>query len=225
MEPQAQSMARARGTGLRRLAGSARRELSARMERLLHPLRRWRARSRLTDGDGWDTIVFVCHGNICRSPYAASVLERLLVESGGATAKVRSAGRLDAGRPCPAAGVRVAAARGVDLGAHRSVRLLALDDLPRRSLVVVMDGEQRRWVVRWFGHAAADVLVLGDLDPERPGRRGVPDPWQLGEAAFEASYARIDRCVAELAARLPRPPAERVNRRGTARTAAGRGAP
>ena len=52
------------------------------------------------------------------------------------------------------------------------------------------------------GHVRADtnrVLVLGDLDPLPVQRRTIPDPWGSSDAAFDASYDRIYRCVCELA--------------------------
>jgi hypothetical protein len=49
------------------------------------------------------------------------------------------------------------------------------------------------------GEVAPPAILLGDLDPERPGRREIQDPWGHPPAVFESSFDRIDRCLIELA--------------------------
>ena len=66
------------------------------------------------------------------------------------------------------------------------------------DLVVVMEPRQARAVQTLFGRDGHDIVVLGDLDPEPIATRAIADPVEQPEAAFEASYTRIDRCVAEL---------------------------
>ena len=61
---------------------------------------------------------------------------------------------------------------------------------------------QRREVCDRFGRARRDVLVLGDLDPERVETRTIRDPVERPPAVFEQTYARIERCVRELARAL-----------------------
>src|SRR6266700_3534397 len=86
-------------------------------DRLLHPLRR-RTASRALRARPWPrTILVVCHGNICRSPFAAGLLARAL---GPAGTRVASAGFVGPGRPAPAEGSIAAARRGIDLSRHRS---------------------------------------------------------------------------------------------------------
>jgi protein-tyrosine-phosphatase len=98
----------------------------------------------------------------------------------------------------------VASRRGIDLSAHRAM-LLTRDLARTAGLVVVMSEDQRRSVVQDFGRAPGGILVLGDLDPLPIDLRTVRDPWRQPEAAFEDSYARIDRCVAELVKALREP--------------------
>jgi protein-tyrosine-phosphatase len=61
-----------------------------------------------------------------------------------------------------------------------------------------MEPRQRRALQDLFGRDGCAVLVLGDLDPEPAATRTIADPVEQPEAAFEASYRRIDRCVDEL---------------------------
>jgi protein-tyrosine phosphatase len=161
--------------------------------RLLHPLRRRAARAALRARMP-RTIVVVCHGNICRSPVAAGLLQQAL---GPAGIRVESAGFMGPNRRCPRDAVMTAARRGVDLTQHRS-RLLVPDLVKAADLIVVMEPEQQRQVVERFGRLSRDVIVLGDLDPVSIETRTIRDPIEQGPDVFEASYARIERCVAAL---------------------------
>ena len=167
-------------------------------DRVLHPLRRRRALRALRGRHRPASVLVVCHGNVCRSPFAAALLRPAFVGNG---VRVDSAGFMGPGRPSPPAAVAVAARYGVDLGAHRS-ELLTPNRARAAHLVVVMDPAQRREVCDRFGRARRDVLVLGDLDPERVETRTIRDPVERPPAVFEQTYARIERCVRELARAL-----------------------
>ena len=77
-------------------------------ERLLHPWRYHAALRRLRRTPPLRSVLFICHGNICRSPYAAAAARRLLPES----VAVESAGFIGPDRPSPPEAVAVAAERG-----------------------------------------------------------------------------------------------------------------
>jgi len=143
-------------------------------------------------------ILFVCHGNIFRSPFAAAVLRRALERGGVNGVRVESAGLIGAGRPVPRDAIATAARRGIDLSRHTSQ--LALADVVRAAeLVVVMDELQRRMVCERFGRWPRDVLLLGDFDPTAVTSRAIEDPVEQGPEVCERVYARIERCVAQLA--------------------------
>ena len=178
---------------LRRLARAAWRA----PEQLLHPLRRRLARERLARAPAPSSVLVICHGNICRSPYAAMRLQSRLAERGRNALAVASAGFLLLGRSVPAVGLRVAAGRGIDLSDHRS-QLITAAALQVAELIIVMEAEQERAVRALLGGARRNVVVLGDLDPEPIETRTLRDPIGQPEAVFEATYNRIDRCVGEL---------------------------
>jgi protein-tyrosine phosphatase len=67
-------------------------------------------------------VLFVCSGNICRSPMAAALFERRAAER-GATPAVRSVGLLEAGVAAPPEVLQVMDGYGLDLGGHRSAVL------------------------------------------------------------------------------------------------------
>jgi len=148
-----------------------------------------------------ESIVFVCHGNICRSPYAAAAFARRLPQAFSSVVCVESAGFILPGRPAPLTAVKVARRRGLDLSAHRSILVGPVGRIGS-SLVVVMEAGQGRAIHTLFARDARDIVVLGDLDPEPIATRAIEDPVEQPEAVFERSYARIDRCVEQLARSL-----------------------
>ncbi|HEY7192132.1 MAG TPA: hypothetical protein VH439_00150 [Gemmatimonadales bacterium] len=169
-------------------------------ERLLHPLRRRRALDRLRNGPPPRRVLVVCHGNICRSPYAAALLGYELTRPAHGTIRrirIESAGFLAWGRPCPPMAVEVAAALGVDLSNHLSTMLVP-SGVSAADLIVVMDKLQASALRGLFGRAVRDVLILGDLDPERIETRTIRDPVEQPKEVFERCYSRINRCVRQL---------------------------
>lgn len=169
--------------------------------RVLHMLRRCKTRELLRGRRRPDTLLVVCHGNLCRSPFAAALLRQALGPLG---VRVDSAGFVRPSRPAPPEALAAAARRGVDLANHLS-RLLTADVARAADLIVVMDPVQQRTVRERFGCAARNIIVLADLDPappEGPDVRTIRDPIAQGPDVFETSYARIERCVAGVVSAL-----------------------
>ncbi|MBW8837767.1 MAG: hypothetical protein JF605_22730, partial [Burkholderia sp.] len=140
------------------------------------------------------TYLVICHGNICRSPYAAAVLAYRLRPHG---IRVLSAGLIGPGRPSPAVARTAALARGIDLKDHRS-QLVTPALLAQVDLVIVMDARQRAVLHHDYGVPARDIVVLGDLDPGPIPGRGIADPYDRPLAEFNEVYSRIDRCLNSL---------------------------
>ncbi len=168
-------------------------------DRLLHGHRRRRA-WRAVQAARSSSVVFLCNGNICRSPYAEAALRRAIPAAYASAIRVRSMGLLWAGRPAPTVAQECAAAHGLDLSEHRS---LAFDyrPAPPDELLVVMTAEQAREVWR-RSKVPRRMLLLGDLDPRADQPRDIADPVDQPYSVFDACYERIDRCVAELARAL-----------------------
>lgn len=178
----------------------ARRALSAARrttERALHPARRSRARARLARRNPPRTVLFVCHGNIYRSPFAAASFAAQLPAPWRGAVRIESGGFVGPNRGSPPDALAAAARRGVSLAAHRS-SLLTRERVRAMDLVVVMNASQR-WAARLeFGARPERLLVLGDLDPLPIASREIRDPWGQGPGVLEESYARVERCVGEL---------------------------
>ena len=163
-------------------------------ERLLHPWRRRATRAGLRRRGAPDSVLVICHGNICRSPYGEFSLRRML---GARGTRVTSAGFVGPDRPSPPEALEAALARGLDLRDHRS-RLLTPEIVRDAGLVVVMEAAQAQAIRERFGRAPQDVVVLGDVDPRSIATRGILDPYEQPAAVFTAVYERMDRCLAAL---------------------------
>src|SRR5262245_35811057 len=80
-------------------------------ERTLHPLRRTAARRSLAEAKPFRSVLFVCHGNVCRSPFAEIVF-RELAGKAGLSSDTASSGFVGPDRSPPGAAIAAAARRG-----------------------------------------------------------------------------------------------------------------
>ena len=166
----------------------------------LHPRRRERAVSRLQELRP-RSVLFLCLGNVCRSPYA----ERVLASLEPAGVEIRSAGFIKPGRPAADLALEVAAARGIDHSDHRS-RLVTREDMETADAVFFFDRHNKARL-REYGFARWDrAFWLADLEPDWGGRRAILDPWGKPREEFERVFDRIDRCVHELDRLIPPAP-------------------
>lgn len=160
---------------------------SRRRQSALARLRRLRPRS----------VLFICHGNICRSPFAAALFRSLLPPDLASRITSESRGFIGrAGRSSPPAALMAAARRGMDLLPHRS-SLITAEALHSADLVVVVSDQQARALYSQ-ARPDAELLVLGDLDPLPIRQRTIADPWNREAEEFDACFDRIDRCVRQL---------------------------
>ena len=174
------------------------------LERVLHPFRRRKARHQLTEAH-IGSVLFLCHGNAYRSPYAAAVFQRALApKRTPAPIGIASAGFIAPGRHVPEQALGVARARGIDLTSHRST-LVTAEAVSAADLVAVMSEDQARGIRARYG-TGVRLLILGDLDPLSIESRTITDPLGHDAQLVEQVYSRIDRCVEQLAELLADPP-------------------
>jgi protein-tyrosine phosphatase len=137
-------------------------------------------------------LVFVCKGNICRSPYASARARLLGVPS--------ASFGLDAGEGAPADPVALRAARshGVDLSAHRSAResCRITDD----DLLVVFEPSQLAEIRRRYADRMLRVTLLGIW--AQPIRPHIQDPYGRSDRYFLRCFSIIDANLAELVSRM-----------------------
>lgn len=132
-------------------------------------------------------VLFVCLGNICRSPTAEGVLRHLAAkEAPGLTLEVDSAGTADyhIGAPPDPRSQRAALHRGIDIRSLRA-RQVAADDFARFDLILAMDAENLRELQAMQPlYSRASLKRFLDYAPEVEVR-DVPDPYYGNAAAFE----------------------------------------
>jgi len=125
---------------------------------------------RLTDAGGPHKIVFLCYGNICRSPLATALAEQRL-----RGVEINSAGfHRQEGRSCPEKIQRIGNSFGVDLSGHRSSRVTP-EVLANADLVVAMDKENMNCLPREFPEVLERTTLLGLFG--NPPALAIADPY------------------------------------------------
>jgi len=148
------------------------------------------------------SVLFVCLGNICRSPLAEAAL-RTEAERLGLDVRVDSAGTGDwhVGRPPDARAIGVASRNGVDISNLRA-RQVTSEDFRRFDHIVALDAQNLRDLKRLqLRGAKAELSLLLDHVAGRAGQP-VADPY-FGEAdRFDVTWADVVAGARGLARRL-----------------------
>src|SRR5512134_3517695 len=157
-----------------------------------------RSSERIVDPDA--SVLFVCMGNICRSPTAEGVF-RTVAQRAGLAARVRAAsaglGDWHVGSPPDRRAIQAARRRGYDLTALRA-RQVEIGDFTRFGWILAMDRSNLRLLEAMRPHDFAGHLgLLLDLAPELKTRE-VPDPYYGGPAGFDHVLDLIEAASAAL---------------------------
>jgi protein-tyrosine phosphatase len=149
-------------------------------------------------------ICFVCLGNICRSPTAHGVMERLVRNAGlAAMVAVDSAGTAayHVGELPDERSRAAARRRGIEL-THRA-RQFTRADLDHFDLVVAMDGQNLERLQQIAGtRTKPPIVLLRSFDRAAAPGAEVPDPWSGGAAGFEEVLDQCERACAGLLAHI-----------------------
>jgi protein-tyrosine phosphatase len=131
-------------------------------------------------------ILFVCLGNICRSPTAEAVLRKLAAEQPLAGLEIDSAGtgNYHAGQPPDARTIAAARRRGIDMGALRA-RQIERADFQRFDLILAMDHQNLKDCQRIAPTPRRAELQLFLKYAPDCGYEEVPDPYSGEAADFE----------------------------------------
>lgn len=152
------------------------------------------------------SVLFVCLGNICRSPLAEGVFLRLVSDAGLADRfRIESAGTgaWHVGERPDARATMVAQQHGVVLGSR--ARKITDADVREFDYVIAMDRENLRNVQRMVDAAGSDahVHLLREFDPLADGEGDeVPDPYYGGASGFENVYEMVQRSCEVLLDRI-----------------------
>ncbi|SEM44902.1 protein-tyrosine phosphatase [Pseudoxanthomonas sp. GM95] len=132
-------------------------------------------------------VLFVCVGNICRSPTAEVLLRHARPEL-----KVGSAGlHALVDHPLDAKAAELLGMHGLDGSAHRA-RQLTPDLLAAADLILVMERHHHEQILREAPQFSGKTFLAGKWR----GSCEIPDPYRKSRAAFEHVYSELDASVA-----------------------------
>ncbi|MDA0684319.1 MAG: low molecular weight phosphotyrosine protein phosphatase [Bacteroidetes bacterium] len=142
------------------------------------------------------SVLFVCLGNICRSPVAEGVFRHQVEEAGltGAfTIDSAGTGAWHVGQSPDSRMTKSAASQGVDISKQHA-RQFVEEDLERFDLILAMDKSNLHDILYLdkgdtFGHK---VKLFREWDPE-PGDFQVPDPYYGGDEGFRNVFTMVER--------------------------------
>lgn len=164
----------------------------------------WSVRAPRVRNPDWparvDSLLFVCYGNICRSPFAAHLAARHLQAAGVSGVTCASAGfRTSQNATSPPDAIAAAAAFGVSLVDHRPT-LVTPELVARHDVVFVMEPSQLETLRRRWPDHRERFFLLPLYEPPVEGRGAfeqvhLVDPFGKGPEAFAHCYARIDAAV------------------------------
>jgi protein-tyrosine phosphatase len=143
-------------------------------------------------------ILFVCLGNICRSPLAEAAFRKAALDA-GLEVHVDSAGTANyhVSEPPDPRSISEAARHGIDIRHYRG-RQLVVEDFHRFDWIIGMDASNMSNIARLDpGHGKARVELLLDLVPGREGA-DLADPWYGGEDNFRDTWEDVSAGAAAL---------------------------
>ncbi len=153
------------------------------------------------------SILFICKGNICRSPFADRFAKKIFGGSLRYPIAVDSAG-LDVKTPLPSPPNAIVAAGnfGVDLRNHRSKRF-TVEMFGEFDMIVSMETRQYQALSRSSPNSCAKLFLLPFFEDQnrRPSgyeRYNLADPYGKGLAEFNRCFQRIERCLDGMAKRI-----------------------
>ncbi len=146
-------------------------------------------------------VLFVCLGNICRSPLAEGVMKSVVEREGEADLfAIDSAGTggWHVGEPPDARMIRTAESHGVDIS-HLKARTFSEADFNQFDIILAMDSDNLHTIERLRSSSTTPVQLFRSYDPESgSGDRDVPDPYYGGADGFENVYQIVARTCDQL---------------------------
>jgi protein-tyrosine phosphatase len=150
------------------------------------------------------SVLFVCLGNICRSPLAEAAF-RAAAEEAGLDIHTDSAGTADyhVNRPPDPRSIATAAARGIDITHYRG-RQIAVADYTQFTHIFALDQSNLHEIERRAPtDTTAEIALLLDVLEGREGE-AVPDPYYGGPGGFELVWDEVNAAARAIAMQLVR---------------------
>ena len=136
-----------------------------------------------------DRVLFVCLGNVCRSPMAEYLMRHKLGPQ--SSIQVESAGiHPPAGAPIHRTSAELLLEQGIDPGRHRA-RQLTPELLLQADLVLVMENDQISYLMEMAPLVRGRIFLLDKFGESE----SIPDPVRFQRPAFEHVYKLIDQAT------------------------------
>ena len=138
-------------------------------------------------------LLFVCWGNICRSPMGERVARRMIEEQ-GLDVEVASVGisSEETGNPIDRRAVQVLTEAGYDATGHRA-RRVTVADLEEADLVVAAETSHLSRLRQI--HPDGSYALLNDFNPEMVPGTDLQDPWYGPASGFRDTLADIEAAM------------------------------
>ncbi|NZD64775.1 low molecular weight phosphotyrosine protein phosphatase [Rhizobium sp. WYCCWR 11290] len=136
------------------------------------------------------SILFVCMGNICRSPLAEGIFGDLVAEaglSGGFTVGSAGTGGWHEGEPPDRRSIAIAKSHGIDISGQRARRVQPRD-FRDFDLILAMDRDNLAALSK-SAPPGANIRLFGDI--ALGTGEEIPDPYYGGPGGFELVYTRL----------------------------------
>jgi protein-tyrosine phosphatase len=137
-------------------------------------------------------VLFVCIGNICRSPMAEGLFSQVMPDKAVYSAGIHAL----VGEEADPLAQELMQERGIDISEHRA-RNLATWMVNETDLILTMDQYQKRFIEFKYPAAKGKVMRLGEQ-----GNYDIPDPYKQGAQAFRHACHLIATGVDRVAAHL-----------------------
>ena len=146
-------------------------------------------------GTGPVKVVFVCWGNICRSPMAERVARAKAEEAGLTDVEFTSAATSteELGESMDPRAAAVLRDRGYDAEGHVAHQVDAAEIAGADLVVAMEDLHVER--MRWMAPDADHLALLTDFDPAATPGSGVPDPWYGTAEGFYDTLAAVEAAI------------------------------
>ncbi len=148
-------------------------------------------------------LLFVCTGNICRSPLAHGVFQKMADDGGlGQRFELESAGiqGYHVGENADPRMRSTAAQRGMPFS--HLVRRFVSGDIEYYDYIFAMDRGHYDHILRLAGGRAPNLRMYREFDPQASAAYDVPDPYYGGQSGFDDVFDIVHRTSAEILKRF-----------------------